>query len=90
MTPRRGGRHKQYPATEVTTANTRERRSSMDVLKFKGYCAANKIKSDEICKLLGLTPSTVSAKMNGRRQFTLTEVRTLCEHYKISADEYFV
>ena len=62
----------------------------MDVLKFKGYCAANKIKSDEICKLLSLSPSTVSSKMNGRRPFKLAEVKKLCEHYGISADEYFV
>lgn len=58
--------------------------------KFKGYCAENGIKQKEIGELLGLTKSTVSNKMNGRLPWTLEQIKTLCRHYGISADIYFV
>lgn len=60
------------------------------MLKFKGYCAENKIKQTELAKLLGLTIQSVNAKLNGRRDFSLAEVKTICSHYGISADIYFL
>lgn len=60
------------------------------MLKFKGYCAEHGIKQSEIAELLGITISNVNEKMNGKQPFTLEQVRILCEHYKISADEYFI
>lgn len=62
----------------------------MDTLKFKGYCAANGIKNDDIARLLGIGKSAISQKMNGRKLFTLAQVKKICEYYNISADEYFV
>lgn len=62
----------------------------MDALKFKGYCAANGIKNDDIARLLGIGKSAISQKMNGRKLFTLAQVKKICEYYNISADEYFV
>lgn len=62
----------------------------MDALKFKGYCAANGIKQTDLVKLLGVGKSAVSQKMNGHKSFTLAQVKKICEHYGISADEYFV
>lgn len=62
----------------------------MDALKFKGYCAANGIKQIDLVKLLGVGKSAISQKMNGRKNFTLAQVKKICEHYGISADEYFV
>ena len=62
----------------------------MDALRFKGYCAANGIKQIEIAELLGIGKSAVSQKMNGRKGFTLAQVRKICEKYGISADEYFM
>lgn len=58
--------------------------------KFKGYCVENGIKQKEICEILGLSKSIVNAKMNGRLDWTLEQVKTLCKHYGISADIYFV
>lgn len=60
------------------------------MLKFKGYCAENRIKQTEIAELLGLTIQSVNNKINGRQDFTLSEVKTLCSHYGISADLYFL
>ena len=62
----------------------------MDTFKFKGYCATHGIKQAEIGELLGLGKSAVSQKMNGHKDFTLAQVRKICEKYGISADEYFM
>ena len=65
-------------------------RKEGDMLKFKGYCVENGIKQTEIADLLNLSLSVVNQKMNGRLDWTLEQVRTLCRHFKISADIYFV
>lgn len=58
--------------------------------KFKGYCAENGIKQAEIAEILDLSISMVNQKMNGHMKWTLEQVKTLCKHYGISADIYFV
>ena len=60
------------------------------MLKFKGFCAERKIKQRDIAKLLDITVQNVNKKMNGKEPFTLEQVKTLCKHFSISADEYFV
>lgn len=65
-------------------------RKEGNMLKFKGYCVENGIKQAEIADLLDLSVSVVNQKMNGRLDWTLEQVRTLCQHFKISADIYFV
>lgn len=60
------------------------------MLKFKGYCVEHKIKQIEIAELLGITVSNANEKLNGKQPFTLEQVRVLCSHYGISADEYFI
>lgn len=59
-------------------------------MKFKGYCAEHGIKQAEIAELLDITIQGANAKINGRQEFTLSQVRKLCEHYGISADVYFL
>jgi len=60
------------------------------MLKFKGYCAEHNIKQTEIAELLDINVQSVNRKMNGKEPFTLEQVKILCQHYGISADEYFV
>jgi len=60
------------------------------MLKFKGFCAENRIKQTEIAELLGLTIQSVNNKINGRQEFSLSEVKKICSHYGISADLYFL
>lgn len=59
-------------------------------LKFKGFMAENGIKQAEIAELLGVDISNVNLKINGKQDWTLAQVRTICEKYKISANEYFL
>lgn len=60
------------------------------VLKFKGWLVENNIKQAEIASVLGISRELTNAKINGREDFTLAQVKTLCEHYKLSADIFFV
>lgn len=60
------------------------------MLKFKGFCAERGIKQKEIADLLGITVTSVCRKLNGNESFTIKQIKILCEHYKISAEEYFL
>lgn len=60
------------------------------MLKFKGYCSENGIKQIEIAEILNLTVQSVNKKINGKEPFTFDQIKTLCKHYNISADEYFI
>ena len=62
----------------------------MDELRFKGYCASHNIRQAEIAELLGINIANANEKLNGKQQFTLEQVKILCSHYQISADEYFI
>ena len=59
-------------------------------MKFKGFCAEHGIKQSEIAKLLDITVQSVNRKLNGKEPFTLEQVKKLCVHFRISADDYFV
>lgn len=65
-------------------------RKEVAMLKFKGYCVENGIKQSEVAKILRINRYAVNRKLNGHEPFTLEQVRTLCQHYGISADIYFV
>lgn len=60
------------------------------MFKFKGYCSEHNIKQYELADLLGITAQSVNRKLNEKEPFTLEQVKIICEHFKISADEYFV
>lgn len=63
----------------------------MESLKFKGYCAEHNIKLAEVADVIGIKNiQNVSEKMNGKKSWTLDQVKMLCEHYHLSADEYFI
>lgn len=57
--------------------------------KFKAFCVERGIKQKEIADLIGISRCHVSLKLNGKEPFTLEQVKFLCEHFQISADEYF-
>lgn len=61
----------------------------MSNLKFKGFMAERGIKQSEIAKLLGIDVSNVNLKVNGKQDFTIKQIRKICDEYKIKADKYF-
>lgn len=53
---------------------------------FKGWCVSRGIRQKEIADLLGLGIQSVNNKLNGKEEFTLPQIKTICKHYNISAD----
>lgn len=62
----------------------------MKILKFKGFLAERKITQAQLAELLDLTPQSIYKKVNGKEDFTLAQIKTICTEYGISADEYFL
>lgn len=55
-------------------------------LKFKAWLVEHDIKQSEIADLLGIDISNANQKINGKQEFTLPQVRTICAKYDISMD----
>lgn len=58
----------------------------MDALKFKGWLTANKISQAELAEVLNLSMTSINKKVNGKEDFTLPQIKTICEKWGISAD----
>lgn len=56
------------------------------ILSFKAWMVANNIKQSEIAELLDISLQSVNLKVNGKQDFTLPQVKKICERYGISAD----
>ena len=59
------------------------------ILSFKAWLVENNIKQGEVAQILGISMQSTNMKVNGKRYFTLPQIKKLCEHYGISA-EYFI
>lgn len=55
-------------------------------MSFKAWLVQNNITQSEVARLLEISLTSVNAKINGRGEFTLRQIRTICSHYNISAD----
>lgn len=49
--------------------------------KFKGFMRENGIIYSHIAELLGVTPTTVSQKVNGQSDFTVSEAELIMREY---------
>lgn len=59
--------------------------------KFMAWMKEHDVQANEIADLLGIGKSSVSKRLNGTgADFSAAEIRTICLHYGISADEFFV
>lgn len=56
------------------------------MLSFKAWMVENNIRQKEIADLLGISLQSVNLKVNGKIDFTLPQVSTICGKYGISAD----
>lgn len=55
-------------------------------MSFKAWLVQNNITQLEIARLLKISLTSVNSKINGRGDFTLRQIRTICQKYNISAD----
>ena len=56
------------------------------VLNFKGWMAANRVKISDIAELLEVSYQSAYMKVNGKGNFTLSQISKICQRYGISAD----
>ncbi len=57
--------------------------------RFKGWLRENQITYLELSKLLGLNISTVSSKINGQSDFSLSEIQVLKVKYNLDSNIFF-
>lgn len=59
--------------------------------EFKNYLIEQGIKQEEVATLIGLSRSQLNMILNGQRgnDFYVSQVVKICNHYKISAEQYF-
>lgn len=55
-------------------------------LRFKAWLVVNNVTQTELAKVLGLTLQAVNSKVNGKTDFTLKQIKKICETYDVSAD----
>ncbi len=50
----------------------------------------NNIRQRELAEILNLSVSNLNQKLNGTGgDFSASEIKAICQHFKISADRYF-
>lgn len=58
--------------------------------KLKAYFVEHGIKQIDVAKVLGITNSSFNKKINRNGEdFTINQVKTLCEHYNLDANIFF-
>ena len=58
----------------------------MDELKFKAWMVQNRISQSALAELLNLSLQSVNKKVNGKEDFSLKQIKVICDTYGISAD----
>ena len=58
--------------------------------KVKGYLVEHGIKQKDVAKLLGMTVTTVNNKLNGIGDFSMKDVRIMCEKLGIGSELFFI
>lgn len=56
----------------------------MNASLLRGEIAANSLTASQLAKRIGISRNTLSAKMQGKRSFTLDEVYKICDVLNIS------
>ena len=59
-------------------------------MKFKAWLVENGISQKDLAEFLGITVVSVNRKLNGSEDFTIKQIRAICEKYGISEDEFFI
>lgn len=60
-------------------------------MKLKAFLAENGIKQKEVAEMLDITQTSFSCKINRNGQdFTMDEVRKLCNEYNLDPNEIFL
>lgn len=67
-------------------ATYREEDDMTETMTFKAWLVINKVSQRELADLLGLSQQSVYLKVNGKTDFTLPQIKKICDKYGVSAD----
>lgn len=59
-----------------------------ELLNLKAWMVVNKVTQKQFAKTLGVSTQTVNNKINGRRSFTLQDIKKLNSTYGVGADVF--
>lgn len=57
--------------------------------RFKGWLRENSLTYADVAKILGITTATVSSKVNGHSDFSLSEINLLRRTYHLESNIFF-
>lgn len=57
--------------------------------KFKRWLGGNGLTYKDVAQLLGLSIATVSSKINGQSDFSLSEIQMIKKHYHLDSEIFF-
>ena len=57
--------------------------------KFQGYLKENRIRLDDVAKILNTTVSMISLKNNGWSDYTGQEMNAIAKYFKVPMDQVF-
>lgn len=58
------------------------------LLNLKAWMASNQVTQKDFAKTLGVSPQTINNKINGRRPFTLPDIKKLNATYGVDANVF--
>lgn len=70
-------------------ANVRKEVGSLKHLKLKALMIENGLTQADMSKILGINASTFSKKINGKKDFTITEIETIKDYFNLPYEEIF-
>lgn len=59
-----------------------------ELLNLKAWMVVNKVTQKDFAKTLGVSLQTVNNKINGRRSFTLQDIKKLNREYGVEANTF--
>ena len=59
-----------------------------ELLNLKAWMVVNKVTQVQFAKALGVSTQTINNKINGRRKFTLPEIKALNKVFGVSANDF--
>ena len=57
--------------------------------KIKGLIAENEITQAKLAKVIGITPPNLNEKLNGRRDFKVSEIQAIANYFKKEIGYFF-
>lgn len=66
-----------------------QRTDRVNIQKIKSLMALKEEKQDDLARILGQTRSTVNRKVTGKKNFLITDLTIIADHYAVKLQDLF-